>query len=249
LTKLTINFWDDEIDYREFALETQPYFHQYLDVDWKELIKVNDLEKAFDFSWSLRSILWPELVKKNLMEIRFTHNGLVGMGYGPLIYFGDTSKIKNLPTNSLKDLENGLILESPYFPDSDKFMSDYMDGSGFLGIQSLQVQFLSYEEIEAGDEIDPFYENTFSADFKITDEKMNGAAWTDIGNQEQARILDNLIYFSLGQLEEYGEFVHDVSDLFATILVHESTHPNVAKTLLAKLEILRLKDLSTIYHN
>lgn len=254
MAKLSINFWDDQLDYRYFSPDTQPDYRQFLQTEWQELVKKNDLANAFVFSWSLRSVLWPELIKYNALEVRFSHNGLVGEGYGPLIYFGNTLEIKDLPTKSLQNLEGGLILESGFFSESDMFLSDHTDGGGFLGVQSLQIQFLSYDYIEQDEEQEDeevLYEYTFSADFRITDDQFHQTSWAALSDLEQKEILNNLLDFSLAQLGEYGEYVHDVTDLFAAILAHTQTHPQVTQTLLTKLDELKLSQLSDIHgiHN
>ncbi len=146
MAKLSINFWDQDLDYKIFDSGSQPDYRQFLHTDWADLVAQNDFTHGFDFSWSLRSILWPELIRINKLEIRFSHDGSSGNGYGPLIFFGNTSQIKDIPTKSLQTLESNLTLESAFFSDSDMFFSDRTDDGGFLGIQTLQNEFLSYED-------------------------------------------------------------------------------------------------------
>lgn len=251
MTKLSVKFWDEEMEYRLFTADRQPDFNDYLDINWEELVQENELEKASCFAWSIRSILWPELVSRNELEVRFTHDGSLGTGYGPLIVVGDTGKFRELPTKLLQSIDSAVILECDLFSDSDMFMGDYFDGLGFLGIQSLQLEFLSYEVIEANDDEDDesfevFYENTFSADFRITDKQLHGIRWAEIGDSRQSQILNGLIEYSFGQLREHGEYVHEVTDLFAAILIHDSTYPKARQELLSNLEKLKLNELAVI---
>lgn len=251
MTKLGIRFWDEEMQYQLFPANKQPDFNDYLNVNWEELVQENDSEQGFNFAWSLRSILWPELVGKNRLEIRFTHDGTVGTGYGPLIILDKTQGLRDLPTNSLKSIDYDLILECDSFSDSDMFMGDYFDGMGFLGIQSLQVEFVSYEDIDSNighvddDELlEVFYENTFSADFRITDKHLHATRWAEIGPDKQSQILNGLISYSSAQLKEYEEYVQEVTDLLAAILIHDDTHEKVRQQLLSKLDALKLGGLA-----
>lgn len=249
MTKLSINFWDEEIEFQMFSIDMQPDYRKYLDENWKKVVQENDMEKAFNFAWSLRSILWPELVKKGALEIRFAHDGSSGTGFGPLMYFGNTQGIKDLPTKSIQDRKNGLILESLFFSASDIFMANYFEGVGFLGIPSLQIEFLAYEVIEINEEeesLETFFENTFSADFKISDMQLHETSWADLAKSEQNQILHCLTEFSLGQLEVHGEYVHEVTDLFASILAHDLTDLDVRQKLLRNLDSLQLSDLVSI---
>ena len=256
MTKLNVNFWDQDLEYKYFSSEAQPDYRQFLDMNWLNLIRQNNLTQAFDFSWSLRSVLWPELIRSNTLEIRFSHDGLTGDGYGPLIYFGNTSEIKDLPTESLRTLESDLTLESAYFSESDMFLADHTDDRGFLGIQSLQIEFLSYEDTdlvdeedvdeEDVDEEDVLFEYTFSADFRITDGCSHQTTWKQFSESEQNRILDSLMIFSLAQLDEFGDYVHEVTDLLAAILVHPDTYSEVTQTLLTQLEKLKLNELRAL---
>ena len=252
MTKLNVNFWDQDLEYKYFSSETQPDYRQFLDMNWPDLIRQNNLTQAFDFSWSLRSVLWPELIRNNALEIRFSHDGVAGDGYGPLIYFGNTSEIKDLPTESLRTLASDLTLECAYFSESDMFLADHTDDRGFLGIESLQIEFLSYEDtdqeedVEDVEEEDVLFEYTFSADFRITDEGSHQTTWKQLSELEQKRILDSLVIFSLAQLDEFEEYVHEVTDLFAAILVHPDTHLEVTQTLLTQLEKLKLNELRAL---
>jgi hypothetical protein len=246
MTKLNVNFWDQDLEYKYFSSEAQPDYRRFLDMDWPDLIRQNNFTQAFDFSWSLRSVLWPELIRNNALEIRFSHDGVTGDGYGPLIYFGNTSEIKDLPTESLRTLESDLTLENVFFTESDMFLADHTDDQGFLGIQSLQIEFLSYEDTDQDDEDDALFEHTFTADFRITDVRSHQTTWKQLSELEQKRILDSLVIFSLAQLDEFEEYVHEVTDLLAAILVHPDTHLEVTQTLLTQLEKLKLNELRAL---
>jgi len=239
MIKKNVEFWDLELNYSIFDSNSLPSYSDFKDVEWTIVVAENNLKQAFDFLWSLRAILWPSLIRNNLLEVRFIHEGSSGTGSGPFLFFGDTVAFKKIKTQEILENWQGIILDSGEFPHSDFFLSDFFDGLGFLGLDTLQIEFLYYEDLEnEGDE--ELYERTFSADYRITSEKELTHNWESLSEPEQSQIASGIVKLADAQESEYGQYVQDITDLLVSIAVHPSTNEKLRRQI---KERLVLKDI------
>lgn len=241
MAKHEINFWDLELDYHHFSADNQPNFMSYLELDWEKKLKANDTRVMFEFLWSMRLMLWQSLIERNLLEVRFIHDGQSGSGSGPYLFFGNTINLKELSTEELLRKPIGTLLECEYFSDSDRFLADYSDETGFLGLSTLQLEFLKYEEIEFDeDDVEVFFEFTFSADYRITSQNLPRKPWYQVSEEIQLKAVNSLIDLADAQLSEYSEFVQDVSDIFICMSLDLSSSNKVRQSALDYLAKLRI---------
>jgi hypothetical protein len=185
----------------------------------------------------MRLSLWPSLIESNLLEVRFLHDGLTGNGSGPYLFFQDTSHIKNLPTDELLKMSIGTLLASDYFSDSDRFLADIDDETGFLGLPTLQIEFLKYEEMEFDrEDIEVFFEHTFSADYRITSIKMPKKAWHQNSEEVQLLALNSLTNLADAQRKAYDELIQDLSDILVCIALYPKSAKSIQQLSIDYLE-------------
>jgi hypothetical protein len=230
---VNINFWSLDLDWIYYDDKSTPNVFKLVNSNWTDLINNNDWRDVFDFCWGMRVHLWPGLIEANKIEVRFIHDGEIGDGEGPLIFFGNTSKIQDQQVDNFIQEFAGIILADS-FTDSDQFDRDY-DNVGFLGLKELPVDYLYHRDLDVGEENDDVYsEITYSAEWRIKSNKSN--LWKELSFAQRNVLVSATVELYQSQMELIGEMYFDIRDVLACAALHPSTEPEL------KLKIQELKD-------
>jgi hypothetical protein len=228
-----INFWSLDLDWIYYDGKSTPNALKLVNSNWKDLINNDDWRVLSDFYWGMRILLWPALIDANEIEVRFIHDGENGEGEGPLIFFGDTSKILEQPVADFIEKFAGIVLADG-FACSDQFDMEN-DDVGFLGLKELPFDYLYYRDLDV-DKEDDFLENQFfySAEWRIKSSKSN--LWKDLSSEQRNILVSATVEIYQSQMELIGEMYFDIRDVLACAALHPSTEPEL------KLKIQELKD-------
>jgi hypothetical protein len=230
---VNVNFWSPDLDWIYYDDKSTPNLFKLVNSSWIDLINNDDWRDVFDFCWGMRIHLWPGLIEENKIEVRFIHDGEIGDGEGPLIFFGDTSKIQDQQVDNFIQEFDGIILADS-FTDSDQFDRDY-DDVGFLGLKELPIDYLYHRDLDVGKEDDDVYsEFTYSAEWRIKSIKSN--LWKDLSSEQRNILVSAAVEIYQSQMELIGEMYFDIRDVLACAALHPSTEPEL------KTKIQKLKD-------
>ncbi len=181
-------------------------------------VEVLDSENADDacdplwnLSWSMRRILWPDLIPTDRVNVRFLHSHESGSGTGPITMIRTKAGEDSDLSFSTRDFEN-----------SDTMHMEYGAEPGLFGWPELSLTYLSFEEHDDSD----LYEHSFDAEARVDVEHDEASAsWSDLDAETQKLVMNAILAGHAIQMEEFEELIVAGTDVLPMIAIHPGTLP------------------------
>lgn len=166
-------------------------------------------DPLWNLAWSMRRILWRDLIPMNRVNVRFLHSHESGSGTGP---------ITMIRTKAGQDTD--LAFSTGDFENSDTMHMEFGAEPGLFGWPELSLTYLSFEEYDDSD----LYEHSFDAEARVDVEQDEASApWSDLDIDTQKLVVNAILAGHAIQMEEFEELIVAGTDVLAMIAVHPGT--------------------------
>lgn len=173
--------------------------------------------------WSLRRVMWRDMIPEGRAGVRFVHRHEAGDGVGPITYIGLAGSLGASPSQWDND-SSLLVFSGSEFADSDTMHMEFASDPGLFGWLEFSQQYVSYADNNDSD----LYEHSFDAESVLAvDASLAPPVWSLMESSAQLRILSSIFQAHQREMDEFEELWVDGSDVLALIAAHPTTSTEV----------------------
>lgn len=228
MTILGCNVWED--DHRLADLADLEATVSSLDDLRAEVSICDDADSLVDpfwrMLWTLRRMMWRDLIPEQRVGVRFVHRHDVGEGEGPFTCIGMPSSIEGPSAEWVND-PTTTTFACEVFAESDIMHLAYDDHGELFGWPELSLSYESYKDRDDPGGFDR-YEFSFDAEAVVqVDTSLAPPVWSRLPPSMQVAVLEAIIKAHTAEMDHFQELLVDGSDVLAMIAAHPASSAEV----------------------